>query len=106
MHTRSSICLNLFHVFKAALLVGGASLLGAIGLVGIASLLGLKTFDEKFNKQIKKDDCCEGVENMLHKLRNNFEDEQEDQDRLESKQRDLCNLVSYQNSWRGKKAIC
>ena len=79
-------------MFKATLLVGGAALLGAIGIVGIASLQGLSSFQEKVDTH-KKSDCCENLEHMLKELRDDFEDEEKDQDRLENQQRGLCNLV-------------
>ena len=75
------------------MLVGGAALLGAIGIVGIASLQGLSSFHEKVDTHTKKNDCCEDLEHMLKELRDDFEDEEKDQDRLESQQRGLCNLV-------------
>ena len=86
------------HIFysQATLLVGGAALLGALGIVGIASLQGLRQFNEKLDKH-EKDECCKHLEQKLTELRNDFEDEENEQDRIESRQRGLCNLVCETN---------
>ena len=69
-------------------------MLGALGIVGIASLQGLRQFDEKLDKPEKKGECCKHLELKLINLRNDFEDEENKQNRIESRQRGLCYLVS------------
>ena len=78
---------------KATLLVGGAAIIGAIGITGIASLQGLQKIHDMDAKH-KKENCCEDLEKIIQMLQEDFEDEQKDQDRLEARQRGLCNLVS------------
>ena len=63
---------------------------------------GLQNFHEIADKHKEKDDCCEDLEHVILKLKKDFNDEQKDQDRLESRQRRLCNLVSivmFFNYW-------
>ena len=86
------LSLTLFTI-KATLLVGGAALLGAIGIVGIASLQGLQKFHEKADKH-RMDDCCENLEQVIQRLREEFNDEENEQDRLAHRQQCLCRLVS------------
>ena len=61
-----------------------------------------ENFHELADKHKEKDDCCEDLEHVILKLMEDFNDEQKDQDRLESRQRRLCNLVSivmFFNYW-------
>ena len=81
--------------FQATLLVGGAALLGAIGIVGIASMQGYRSVDGKSDFYWKKDDCCKELEHKLRELQKDFKDEKEAQDQLENRQTSLCNLVSH-----------
>ena len=78
------------------MLVGGAAFLGAIGMVTIGAIHGLNNFKEP------KDDlsvitCCDQLENKLNEIEKDFDKEEKDQDRLEAKQRSLCNLVRTVN---------
>ena len=76
------------------MLVGGAALLGAIGIVGIASMQGARGFDDRIDFFMKKENCCKDLEHKLRELQKDFIDEQDDIDILENRQRGLCNLVS------------
>ena len=49
------------------------------------------------DKHEKMDECCKHLEQKLTELRNDFEDEEDEQDRIESRQRGLCNLVCETN---------
>ena len=63
---------------------------------------GLQNFHETADKHTEKDYCCEDLEHVIVKLKEDFNDEQKDQVRLESRQRRLCNLVSivmFFNYW-------
>ena len=68
----------------------------------MASLQGLEKFHEIADKQQKNDGCCEDLEHMILKLKEDVNDEKKDQDCIESRQRGLCNLVSivmFSNYW-------
>ena len=83
--------------------MGGAALVGAIGIVGIAAVQGLGNieFPGKGFTVSSQIECCAKLENKLLLLEKDVKDEEEDQTKLESNQRTLCNLVSN----RGKPHI-
>ena len=80
------------------MLVGGAALVGAIGIVGIAAVQGLGNIElpGKNFKVSTQIECCAKLENKLLLLEKDIEDEEEDQTTLESNLRTLCTLVSIQ----------
>ena len=78
------------------MLVGGAALLGAIGLVSIGAIQGINNFNAQ-KPNLNKSNCCDDIEKKVHKLQDDFDDEKEDQDRLEMKQHGLCRLVRIFN---------
>ena len=80
------------------MLVGGAALVGAIGIVGIAAVQGLGNLElpGKGFTVSTQIECCAKLENKLLLLEKDVKDEEEDQTKLESNQRTLCNMVSNQ----------
>jgi len=79
------------EVATATLLVGGAAIIGAIGMVGIAFLQGLNDFQDSQTKFDK-------IEQKLDVLERQFDDEQEDHDESESRLIGLCNLGRQLNN--------
>ena len=77
--------------------MGGAALLGAIGMVGLAAVQGVSNFKDARDNNIIIRTCCEELEIQLQELRRQFDEKEEEQDIIGARQRALCNLVCISN---------
>ena len=76
-------------------MVGGAAVIGAMGIVGIATLQRLNTLRaQKAGIDKNTGTCCELLEDRIKKLHRDINEHDDDLVTIQLQQQSLCNLVN------------